>query len=79
MQNLENNPEDMGTYNFSGYTKDSMVHYGIDVAPWIVLGNTYNDTTTQAQRWNAFTPIGLGDVPQNWEDFVSRYAYLFNI
>ncbi len=44
---VNNTYEDVGTYNFG----DSGVsHYDLDVAPYLLLGNSLYDTTTLMQR-----------------------------
>ncbi len=49
LQNAENNPEDMGTYNYAN-PSDDIGHLRYDVIPWIFFGNTITDTTTMAER-----------------------------
>lgn len=43
---LNREPEDMGTYNFG--LNDGIKHAALDIAPYILCGNSYSDTTT---RW----------------------------
>ena len=62
VQNAQNNPEDMGTYNFS--TDGGIGHYLADVVPWISYGNTKNDATTYNERLGDFVGGFPGKVEQ---------------
>ena len=52
--NLVTDPRDMGTYNFAPWSLSSKDHYIVDVLPWIIWGNSSDDTTTVSQRINAY-------------------------
>jgi len=49
LQTAYNNPEDMGTYNYAGPNL-KLEHTMLDVLPWIVYGNTTNDSTSMSDR-----------------------------
>ena len=47
-------PADYGTFNFADPNRDPLGHLMKDVIPWLAYGNSPEDTTTVAQRFNAF-------------------------
>lgn len=49
-------PRDVGTYNYISPIYDPIGHFIVDVIPWIMYGNSPDDTTTPKERWDAFTP-----------------------
>lgn len=54
--------EDRGTYNFGDPSKDRMGHFVLDVIPWLIYGNSAADSTTFAQRRDAFLRDGAVDL-----------------
>ena len=57
--NLVEDVRDVGTYNYASPTDDPWNHFLLDVIPWIFWGNSQDDTTTIAERLNAFFIDGL--------------------
>ena len=51
-------PEDYGTYNFSDPRSDPLGHFARDVLPWILWGNTEEDSTDIQQRLEALIVYG---------------------
>lgn len=47
-------PADYGTYNFSSPNDNPLGHFTQDVIPWLLWGNSPEDSTNVAQRFNAF-------------------------
>ena len=43
-------PRDVGTYNFISPAENKVGHGIVDVAPWVIWGNSYNDSTTISER-----------------------------
>jgi len=52
--NLVKNCENMGSYNYAHYKKEPLLHFAVDIIPWLRWGNCREDTTTQAQRVSAY-------------------------
>ena len=46
-------PENMGTYDFVSPSISKRDHFTNDVAPWIIWGNSENDTTSGRERSKA--------------------------
>ena len=60
-------PENMGTYDFvppHGII-NGVGHFGVDVFPWIIWGNSENDTTSGRERFGALM-YGLGKRGTNY-------------
>lgn len=51
---LVTDPSDYGTFNFADPNHDPLGHFMKDVLPWLAYGNSPEDSTTVAQRFNAF-------------------------
>lgn len=51
-------PEDCGTYNFADPETDPIGHFYEDVLPWLMWGNSVDDTTNTQQRLRAFVVLG---------------------
>ena len=54
--------EDYGTYNYSDPITNPLGHFTQDVVPWLVWGNSPDDSTTRAQRFNAFFVNGTASM-----------------
>lgn len=52
--NLVKNCENMGSYNYAHYKKEPLLHFAVDMLPWLRWGNCREDTTTQEQRVGAY-------------------------
>lgn len=52
--NLVTAPEDFGTFNFADPNSNPLGHFVKDVLPWLAYGNSADDSTTVAQRFNSF-------------------------
>jgi len=48
---IVNDHRDMGTYNFIPHEVSSIGHGIVDVLPWILWGNSYEDKTTCSERF----------------------------
>jgi len=48
--NIVKDPRDIGTYNYFNPDKNKVLHGIFDVVPWIICGNSNDDTTTIFQR-----------------------------
>ena len=55
--NLVTSAEDVGTYNFISPNDNAIGHFMVDVIPWIIYGNSEEDTTSIIQRVFAFVGI----------------------
>jgi hypothetical protein len=52
--NLVTDCENMGSYNYADGQKQPLTHFSIDILPWLRWGNCREDTTTIAQRIDAY-------------------------
>ena len=48
------NCENMGSYNYAHYKKEPLLHFSVDILPWLRWGNCREDSTTVEQRVNAY-------------------------
>lgn len=48
--NIVTNSYNKGSFNYFLYTKDPLKHFGVDILPWLVLGNAKDDPTTFNER-----------------------------
>ena len=48
--NLVEDPRDIGTYNYCPLVDSAIGHFFVDVLPWIIWGNSADDTTTVGER-----------------------------
>ena len=55
---LVTDPRDYGTYNFGSPTENGVGHFIDDVIPWIIYGNSEDDSTTGLERAKAFAIDG---------------------
>ena len=51
---LVTDPTNMGSYNYYDYRKAPMSHFIFDTLPWILWGNSPEDTSLMSQRIFAF-------------------------
>ncbi len=56
--NVVTAPEDYGTYNFADPETDPIGHFYEDVLPWLMWGNSEDDSTDPQQRLRAFVVLG---------------------
>lgn len=49
-QHITTDPRDVGTYNFANPKKDPIGHTLFDVVPYVLVGNSANDSTSAVQR-----------------------------
>lgn len=56
---------DVGTYNYVSPLDDGVGHFTQDVLPWLIWGNSANDSTTFKQRIKAFAIDGVSDAITN--------------
>jgi hypothetical protein len=54
---LEMNPVNIGTYNFYDPQNDKAGHIVFDVVPYLLFGNTPDDTWDFADRWGATATV----------------------
>lgn len=54
---LVTDPRDIGTYNYAHPTKKPLKHFVKDVLPWILYGNSEDDTTLIHERALSFVGI----------------------
>ena len=52
--NLVKDCENKGSYNYAHYRREPLLHFSVDILPWLRWGNCREDTTTQEQRVNAY-------------------------
>lgn len=43
-----------GSYNYAHPTKDPIMHFVLDILPWLILGNSRRDPTTLTERLEAY-------------------------
>lgn len=43
-----------GSYNYAHPTQDPIMHFVLDILPWLILGNTRQDPTTLSERLEAY-------------------------
>ena len=51
---LVTNPDNEGNYNYFHPVKQPLRHFFFDLLPWILWGNSFEDTTSMVQRIHAF-------------------------
>ena len=69
-------PRDIGTYNYVSPNEDEWRHFVEDVYPWILWGNSPEDTTTREQRIKAFA-AGTGIAAPAVEAAINAYIFFF--
>ena len=56
---LVDDPRDVGTYNYASPNDHPIKHFVVDVLPWILIGNSPEDTTWPHDRLLAFVGVYL--------------------